>query len=486
MKQVNEHKRHSVVYNVVMNAIVMTSAFIFPLITVPYLSRVLLEYGNGIVSFAQNFVYYFSTIASMGVANYGVVACSRVRDDKEKFSKTSIEILIVLFSVSLLMTLIYLLLVLLLPRFSDARVLYVFMATSIWTTAFAIEWFYQSIEQYDYITFRALIVRIVGTICIFVFVKTQDDYFVYAVITVLTQGASSLINLARMRKLIDFSSVKKINPFKHVKPMLAYLLMNVGKGMANKSDILVLGFIGSVELVGVYQIASKVENMVVAAVDSVGSVLLPRLTSYKANAESNRYLELFSQGINFAILMGCASIGGIMLCAEPIIGILGGQAYMGAVLPLITSAPAVLFAACTSVISQSLFINDGERKFAFANIVGLIVAIAAGLGLYPLFNIAGTGLAVSLSQFSVFVITVMFSRSVISDVLSKTDWPKIIISAFIAFVIGSLVSSQVGSFDYICKLFLVGFSFLAAFAVSLLLFHESLATSLVQRYIHKS
>src|SRR5699024_5707854 len=80
-----------------------------------------------------------------------------------------------------------------------------------------------------------------------------------------------------------FSSLRGLRPLRHVKPMLSYLIMSVGKGMANNADVTVLGFAGTVETVGVYQIASKVKNMVVAAVDSVGSVLLPRLTSYKTS-----------------------------------------------------------------------------------------------------------------------------------------------------------------------------------------------------------
>lgn len=464
-----------------MNAIVMTSSFVFPLITVPYLSRVLLEYGNGLVSFAQNFVYYFSTVAAMGVASYGVVACSRVRDDRSAFSRVALEILIVLFVTSTLLSVIYLVIVFVFPRFASARALFVFMVSSIWTTAFSLEWFYQSIEQYDYITVRALVVRTIGTICIFVFVRNQNDYLLYAAITVATQAVSCVINFGRLRRLIEIEALRSVHPLCHIKPMLSYLTMSIGKGMANNADITVLGFVGTVEMVGVYQIASKVKNMVVAAVDSVGSVLLPRLTLYKTSKGGENYSNLLVQGINFALIMGLFALCGLILCAHPIVGILGGDLYLGAVAPLVAMAFAVLFASCTSVLSQTLLISNGERRFAFANIVGLVVAIISSVYLIPILGIVGSGLSASLSQLTILLFTAYFSRRELISVLALSDWPKICISALAASVAGYVFSEAVMTSGPVIQLIVIGIVYSAVFGAALLVSKESLVVIIVSR-----
>lgn len=479
-------RTHSVTYNVVMNVIVMTSAFIFPLITVPYISRVLLEYGNGLVSFAQNFTYYFAIIASMGVASYGVVACSRVRDDEKELAKTVLEILTVLAAASLLLSAVYLVAILVVPRFGDARALYIFMITSIWTTAFSLEWFFQAIEQYDYITIRALVVRTIGTICIFIFVKSPSDYLVYAIITVLTQGVSCIINLVKMCSLLNLSTARSLRPLRHVKPMLSYLVMNVSKGMTNKSDILVLGFIGTTQMVGVYQIASKIENMVVAAVESVGSVLLPRLTSYKKNEADSLYTELLAYGVDFALLIGCFCLGGIILCADSIVGILGGEMYSGAIEPLIATAPAILFVAGTNVISQVLLINGDERVFALTNLVGLFVSVGSAVALIPAIGITGSGLAVTIGQSAVFFLTLMAARSYLKDAIAHTDCLKIIISGILAFASGLIVAQLVGSINVIARFLVIGFAFTIAFLAMLLVLRENLVITLCSRYLKKS
>ena len=88
-------KIHSVKYNFIMNAILTVAGIIFPLITFPYISRVLLVEGSGKVAFATSVVTYFTMFASLGIPTYGVRACAIVRDNKEKLSKTVQELLII-------------------------------------------------------------------------------------------------------------------------------------------------------------------------------------------------------------------------------------------------------------------------------------------------------------------------------------------------------------------------------------------------------
>ena len=89
-------QQHSVKYNFIMNFILTASNFIFPLITFPYVSRILLASGNGKVNFAASVANYFMMVASLGIPTYGIRACAKVRDDKEALSKTAQEILMAL------------------------------------------------------------------------------------------------------------------------------------------------------------------------------------------------------------------------------------------------------------------------------------------------------------------------------------------------------------------------------------------------------
>ena len=82
-------------FNFLMNMLLTVSNFLFPLLTFPYVSRVLSPIGTGKVAFAYCLVSYFSIFAAFGVANYGIRACAQVRDNKEKLSKIVQEILLI-------------------------------------------------------------------------------------------------------------------------------------------------------------------------------------------------------------------------------------------------------------------------------------------------------------------------------------------------------------------------------------------------------
>lgn len=104
-------KQKSLTVNVIMNTLLSMSAFIFPLITFPYVSRVLLNVGTGKVSFANGIIAYFALFAQLGIPTYGIRACAKVRDDKEKLTKVVQELLIINTAISILVYVVFLMIV---------------------------------------------------------------------------------------------------------------------------------------------------------------------------------------------------------------------------------------------------------------------------------------------------------------------------------------------------------------------------------------
>ena len=119
-----EKKQHSVRYNFIMNFILTTSQFLFPLITFPYISRVLLATGNGKVTFVASVANYFMMVASLGIPTYGIRACAQVRDDKDKLSKTAQEIFLINLVMTLLVCITYVICLYTVPRFQADRTLF--------------------------------------------------------------------------------------------------------------------------------------------------------------------------------------------------------------------------------------------------------------------------------------------------------------------------------------------------------------------------
>ena len=173
-------KVKSVRYNFLMNIILKMSGVIFPLITFPYVSRVLLSAANGKIAFASSVVSYFSLVASMGIPSYGIRKCAEVRDNREKLSKVVTELLTINSICTLLSYLVFVVLVITIPRFSSETLLFSITSLTILFNMLGVEWFYQAIEQYQYITIRNISFKIISIILMFVFVHNPADYIVYA------------------------------------------------------------------------------------------------------------------------------------------------------------------------------------------------------------------------------------------------------------------------------------------------------------------
>ena len=163
----NSFKIHSVKYNFIMNMILRMSSFIFPMITFPYVSRVLLAVGNGKIAFAASVINYFSLFASLGIPTYGVKVCAQVRDDKTNLSRTVHELLFINFICMIISYIVFIIMMFVVPEFSNNSTLLWINSISILLSVAGIEWFYQSIEQYDYITFRNIAFKVLSILLMF-------------------------------------------------------------------------------------------------------------------------------------------------------------------------------------------------------------------------------------------------------------------------------------------------------------------------------
>ena len=150
-----------------MNAILTVAGIIFPLITFPYISRVLLVEGSGKVAFATSVVTYFTMFASLGIPTYGVRACAIVRDNKEKLSKTVQELLIISGGTTLLTYIVFGISLFVIPEFAQERTLLLIVGLGIGLNTIGVQWLYNALEQYSYITTCSILFKVIGMILMF-------------------------------------------------------------------------------------------------------------------------------------------------------------------------------------------------------------------------------------------------------------------------------------------------------------------------------
>ena len=209
------YKSKALKTNFIMNTILTLSSFVFPLITFPYVSRILLPEGTGRVSFATSVVTYFLLLSQLGIPTYGIRACARVRDDRKALSCVVHELL----AINLLMSVLaYLLLggcVFLIPKLRVEKTLIFVISFTIILNAIGMEWLYKALEQYTYITIRSVIFKAIAVIAMLLMVRQKSDYIVYGALTIFAASASNICNFVHAHKYIDFFLKEKCDLKKH-------------------------------------------------------------------------------------------------------------------------------------------------------------------------------------------------------------------------------------------------------------------------------
>ena len=474
---------HSVKFNVLMNMIITSSSLIFPLITIPYASRVLGAGGMGAVAFAQSVSSYFSLVAILGVTYYGVKVCAEVRTNRLALSKVVKEILIILLCSTLVVYLAYTICIFTVPRFISEKALFLEFGVTIWLTSFGMEWFYQALEQYSYITIRSVAFKIIALILMFVLVRNQNDYVLYGFTVIFAGCASNILNILRIRKLIDFPTKQKLEIKRHFKPMVWYTAASIASGMYIQVDIVLLGFLGTNTQVGLYQLVSKIKSVLVTAVNSVGNVMLPRLSYYKSHNQKDKNDELIAKNLNFVMIMGFAIIALLAICAKPIVLLMGGNGFLGSIPPLRIVGAAVLFSAMNIVLANHLMSEGQEKAWAIVNMIGLSLAVLCNFMLIKWFGVVGAASSIVICEGCMFAMRAYVCKDLLARIRAKLNMFKILIAAIVASAVSfplTLIYLNV-----FVELIAVACTFGITYLALLFLEKESFTRSMVQPILSK-
>lgn len=433
-------KMHSVKFNFIMNFIMSASSIVFPLITFPYISRVLMATGNGKVATASAVITYFNMFASLGIPTYGIRACAKVRDNKEKLSKTVQELLIINSITMLLTLLVFIGTLIWVPEFAAEKELYIINGIGMVLNMFAITWLYNALEQYAYITVVNMIVKVVSLVLMFLFVKEPKDYVLYGAVTVFASSASYVFNFVYATKFI---TLKKSGPYDfrvHMKPIFRFFAMSAATSVYTNLDVVMLQFMQGNTEVGYYNAAIKVKTILVTLITSLGTVLLPRLSYYVKKEKIHDFYRMISKAVNFVVIAGLPVTIYFMLFAGESIQFLAGKGYEGAVAPMVILMPTVLLIGLSNITGiQILTPQNLEQKVLNSILGGAVVDFFLNLLLIPKMASQGAALATMIAEVVVLIVQCLYLRDMIKDIVKAVSGVKIVVAMILGTTAGILV-----------------------------------------------
>lgn len=472
-------KNKSLKFNFVMNIILTMSSFIFPLITFPYVSRVLLPVGTGKVSLATSVITYFSMFAQLGIPTYGVRACAKVRDDREKLSKMAQELLIINIIMSAISYIVLFILLFSVPKFRCEKELYVILSFTIILTSIGMEWLYKALEQYTYITVRSVIFKFIALLAMFLLVHKQTDYVVYGGITIFAASASNILNLINAHKYIDLKPVGYYNFRQHLKPVMIFFAMSCATTIYTNLDTVMLGFMTTDTEVGYYNAAVKIKTILVSVVTSLGTVLLPRASYYIQTGELKEFRRITQKALNFVVLVAAPLMLYFIYFAKEGIFFLSGNAYAGSIVPMQVIMPTLLLIGISNILGIQILVPTGREKIVlYSEIVGAVVDIIINAILIPIYASTGAALGTLVAEFAVLAVQYGVLKNEVRDSFKQIHYIKIIIALVLASVLSLWVKLlNGGSF---VTLVISAILFFGVYGLVLLIFKEEMILEMMK------
>ena len=467
-----------------MSALLSVSGIVFPLITFPYVARVLSTDSLGKVNFAVSVIAYFMMFAQLGIPTYGIRACARVRDNKEKLSKTVQELFIINMITDAVVYIALAVCINIIPKLVENKELVLIVSITIFLNSIGMEWLYEALEEYVYITIRSIAFKTIALIAMFFIITSEDDFILYGIYSIFASSASNIINFIHARKYINVKPVGGYNLKRHLKSVIVFFAMSCATTIYTNLDTIMLGFMKTDEEVAFYNSAVKIKILLVAVVTSLGTVLLPRLSYYIEHDMIEDFRKTCKKALNFVFLLALPLTVYFIYFAKNGILLFAGDKYYNSILPMQIIMPTVIFIGITNILGIQILIPLGKEKIVlYSEIAGAIVDFGLNLLFIPRFGAAGAALGTLAAEIVVLIIQLLYLKDSIADAFKEVQYIKI----FIAIVAGAFASFWVVLLE-LSNFFTVLVSaalFFSAYLTVLILTKEKLSIELTEQLINR-
>ena len=402
----------SVKKNFLYSSLLTTTTIIFPILTYPYISRVLGVSLFGLCNFIDSIINYFILFTTLGLSVTGIREIAKVKNNQELLNRTYSSLLVLSTATTLIGAIILVILMLLSPQMSEHRNLMIFGLIKLIFNSLLIEWFYTGIENFKYITTRSIIAKCLYVIAIFLFVKHKSDYPIYYLICVLLIVFNAIVNLSYSRRFAKFS-FKNIRIRPYLKSFVTIGAYNIMISLYTTFNVAYLGFICGDIQVGYYTTATKLFAIILAVNTAFSGVMMPRMSSLIAEHKYDEFNSRLKSSIELLASFSFPIIVFTVIYASDIIHIISGPGYEGAVMPMRIIAPLFFIVGYNQILIIQTLMPLNRDKIIFKNsmfaaMLGLILNI---LLVYS-FECIGSAIVWICSEILLMVTSVIHLRKI--------------------------------------------------------------------------
>ena len=431
-----------VINNYLYNAGYQILNMIIPLITVPYISRVLGAHDVGINEYTNSWVTFFFLMGQMGITLYGNREVAYHRDDLYKRSQTfwGVEALQLL-TVSSAFVLYLVAVFLFSTTFKEF-----FLLQAIWiiATGVDISWYFMGLEEFRITVVRNTLVKIASLILIFTVVKTSNDLGKYILILGASQLVGNLTLWPYLRGNIVWVSIKKWHPFKHFYPSLLLFIPTITTQVYLVLNRLMLGRMSTQADLGNFGQADKIVKFVLAVVTATGTVMLPHVANKFAKGDIKGVRNSLYSSFNFVSAIAIPMMFGLMAIAKKFGPWFLGREFVLAGSVIFLEAPIILLIAWSNVTgTQYLMPVNRVKEYTTSVTIGALSNVIFNFVLIGKYGANGAAIATVGSEFLVTASQLWMIHSTISRrKLFRETW-KYLFCGMVMFIVVNRICSVI-------------------------------------------
>lgn len=434
-----EKENRNIAYNFIYNISYQILTILIPLVTTPYLSRVLQAEGVGKYSYAYSVAYYFVLFSMMGVNNYGNRSVAKVRDNKIIMSRTFWSIYIIQLATSIIFSIVYIIYAI---CFSNSKMA-IIMILYVISAGLDINWLFWGLEEFKITVTRNVLIKLGTTACIFLFVKKPSDVYLYGVIMVIGILTSQALLWPLIKKRVVTREIYNIciSDIKcHIMPNLKLFLPTIAVSVYKIMDKIMLGSMTGEIQVGYYESAEKVITIPICIVTALGTVMLPRMANLMAKGSNKEGLNnIILKSVLFATFLTAPISIGIMSIAKEFVPFFYGKEFEPCIRLFYTLLPSCIFVAIANVIRTQYLIPGGfDKTYILSCITGAAINLAINSLLIPRFASLGAAIGTLIAELSVLLFQMVCTRR---QIKYKKIAPQILCILFGACLMGIVVYS---------------------------------------------
>ncbi|WP_010237892.1 flippase [Clostridium arbusti] len=386
------------IYNVFYQLLVLA----LPLITAPYVSRVLGAEGIGTYSYSYSIANYFLLFAMLGVANHGNRSIAKNRDNRKNLSKTFWNIYAIQIFNSIIVVAIYVIYII---QYSNNKIIATIQLIYLISSAFDINWFYFGMEKFKLTVTRNTVCKILTVIAVFVFVRERGDLWKYVLIMSLGTLISQSIVWVFIRRYINFTFPSIREMLKNVVPIIILFLPVLAYSVYRLMDKIMLGNMSTMRQVGLFDNADKIIVMPMGIITALGTVMLPRSSNLVANGQLDKQKQYIYKSMQYVSIMACAIAFGLAGIANILAPVYFGTEFVQSGQLIALMAPTILFTSWANVIrTQYLIPNKHDKIYVTSMLVAALFNIILNLIFIPKYQANGVLIGTIVAEFTVMFI----------------------------------------------------------------------------------